>query len=109
MASPRLETDELGFRILVPGPVVDTNWDDIIEITAFKRDLFIVDLISFAIGLSDGSWLKVDEEMPGFKEFEEKLKLMLPGFDQEWWSRVAFPAFEPRATVIFKRRASGAL
>lgn len=83
------------------------QWDDAIVLTAFKRDLYVVDRICLEFELKDGEIIEVDEEMKGFDALVQKLPEYLPGcksFD-EWFEVVAFPAFKLNATQIFQRVA----
>jgi len=81
------------------------QWDDAILVTAFKRDLYAVDLICLVIELKDGETIEVDEEMNGWDSLVQKLPEYLPGCKSfgEWFEVVAFPAFELNATRIFER------
>ena len=86
----------------------NARWDDVILITAFKQDLWVVDRICLDIVLMDGSYIRVDEEMKGWDSLVQKLPDYLPGckpFD-EWFAAVAFPAFELNETPVFERLTS---
>jgi hypothetical protein len=80
-------------------------WQDTVGVEAFKRDLYAVDLICMAILLKDNKAVEINEEMAGWESLVEKLPEYLPGCQkfEEWFSAVAFPAFKPNITAIYKR------
>jgi hypothetical protein len=80
-------------------------WRDIIRIEAFKRDLLTVDLICLNIVVKHGTQVEINEEMEGWESLVEKLPEYLPGCQTfgQWFLTVAFPAFKPNFTVIYKR------
>ncbi len=80
-------------------------WQDVNTIEAFKRDLYAVDLICLAIILKDHKIVEINEEMEGWDSLVEKLPDYLPGCRKfaEWFSVVAFPAFQPNVTEIYHR------
>jgi hypothetical protein len=85
--------------------VVSVLWSQILEICAYKRDLFTVDLICIGLGFQDRGHhvvLELHEEMLGFKEFMVALNNRFPFRDPEWWTKVAFPAFRRKQTVLWK-------
>src|SRR3954452_2512725 len=81
------------------------QWDDAIVLTAFKRDLYVVDRICLEFELKDREIIEVDEEMKGFDSLVQKLPEYLPGCKSfgEWFEVVAFPAFKLNTTQIFER------
>jgi hypothetical protein len=81
------------------------TWNETISIKAFKRDLYVVDLICLGIELKDGSAIEINEEMGGFDSLVQKLPEYLPGCQTfgEWFQLVAFPAFQSNITAIFER------
>jgi hypothetical protein len=80
-------------------------WADVFHVVAFKRDLFHVDLICMEIQDRLNSSIEVDEEMEGWKELVANLPEYLPGFPkfEEWFLRVATPAFETCPTELYRR------
>ncbi len=70
-------------------------WGSVLEIFAFKRDQFSVDLICIGFRIdNDGLYYQVDEDMGGYKELKGFLNDHFKGINKEWFSDVAFPAFE---------------
>ena len=76
-------------------------WNDIIEIRAFKVDLFAVDEVRFALSFRDGTAVEVSEEQPGFSAFIDALKAQFPGV-AGWEHRVIQPAFATNSTVLYR-------
>ena len=78
-------------------------WKDTISITAFKRDLYTVDLICLAIRLEENKTVEINEDMDGWESLVKQLPVYLAGCRklEEWFDTVAFPAFKPNPTVIF--------
>jgi hypothetical protein len=92
-----------GFSVQTgPGTQTEVHFSDVKEIFAFKRDMFSVDLICLGFRTSeDGSYCEVSEEMSGY---EELLGLLNERFGiklEDWFSKVAFPAFETKLTTIW--------
>lgn len=83
------------------------KWDEIVSVKVFKRDLFNVDCICMAFETTANNWLEIHEDMKGWKELIDILPLYLTGITNkdDWWSQVAFPAFETNEHEIFRRKA----
>ena len=80
-------------------------WKDTIRVEAFKRDLYVVDLICLKLVLRNNKAVEIDEEMEGWDSVVNKLPEYLPGCQSfgQWFTVVAFPAFKPNTTVIYRR------
>jgi hypothetical protein len=76
------------------------EWSDIVEIRAFKLDLFSYDEVRFAISLRNGTFVELSEERPGFYAFLEALKLRFPTVEG-WEQQVMHPAFAANETVLY--------
>ena len=83
-------------------------WEQISEITVFKRDLYTYDLICLKISRSDGLEIELDEEDGNWEELVKVLPTYLPGTTEwaDWFTDVAFPAFESRDLTIFTRKTT---
>lgn len=81
-------------------------WQDVVRIDAFKRDLYVVDLICLRILLDDNATVEIDEEMEGWDSLVDNLPEYLPGCERfsEWFDKVAYPPFKPKLTVIYRRK-----
>lgn len=84
------------------------SWDEVKFVYAYKKDCFSVDQIRMELLDGCGNAVVVTEEMRGWKELVEVLPLKLPGCQrfEEWFSNVAFPAFEQNMTLLFDRTNS---
>jgi hypothetical protein len=80
-------------------------WRDTVSIEAFKRDLYTVDLICLTFQLRNKKAVEINEEMDGWESLVATLPEYLPGCQtfEEWFTEVAFPAFKPNVTVIYRR------
>lgn len=86
------------------GESSDLHWGDIEEIHACKADLFTTDLIRLLFKKSGrDECFEIHEQMAGYHELVEALAKYLPGFGLDWFSDVAFPAFETNHRVIWRR------
>ena len=101
-----IQIDERRVEVMRDGKPVDSVlWTAVSEISAYKRDLFSVDLICVGIKAQDDGreqCLELHEEMKGFKTFMATLDTLFTFRDPDWWSKVAFPAFETNLTILWK-------
>jgi hypothetical protein len=81
------------------------NWGDVIEIRAFKRDLWIVDDVRLAFRTREG-WCEFSEEEGGFEALGQKMCEMFPGVPTDWFEEVLQPPFETRERILFRRDES---
>jgi len=100
--------DLLPLRVTPSGFVCDGStashaieWSDIVEICAFKIDLFSYDEVRFSISLRNGTDLELSEEQPGFREFVAALKARFPTVEG-WENWVIQPPFETNMTVLYR-------
>jgi hypothetical protein len=84
------------------------RWADIQSVVAFKRDLYIVDLMCLAFNTDSAGALELHEEMTGWQDLVDALPDHLPGCTPfpDWWTVVTFPAFAANPTTIFSRAAA---
>lgn len=83
---------------------VDIVWNDVEYICAFKIDLFAYDLICLKLNLKDEIVFEIDERMDNFNNLIDSLPVYLPGCleTNQWFDKVAIPAFETNLTLIYK-------
>ncbi|HTB83348.1 MAG TPA: hypothetical protein VK742_06815 [Candidatus Sulfotelmatobacter sp.] len=104
-----LTFDDTGFKLASLKQKEETPifilWNEIVQATAFKRDLFTVDCICLLIKNRDSKELELNEDMKGWPEFIESLEKFLPKSKpfSEWLFQVASPAFEANPTEIFSK------
>ena len=97
----RIDLEPDGFAVAGYKRRTAIAWADIDRISAYKRDLYTVDLLCLAI-LAGDDLVEVHERMPGFEAFDERLHERL-ALSPEWKLTVLFPAFETNATEIYVR------
>ena len=97
----RLQLERDGFRIRRGTDSRDVRWKEIDSATAFKRDLFTVDLLCLLLLTRDGI-VEVDEDMAGFNEVKTAMEAAL-SIEPAWELDVLFPAFEACPKVLFER------
>ena len=77
-------------------------WSQVVEVFAYKMDLFNVDQICVGFRLDgSGAHYWVSEEFTGYKEFMARLKVCFSGIREDWFSEVAFPAFVENRTTLW--------
>jgi len=103
--------DAAGFTVKTPnGQSATLSWDDVEEIYAFKRDLIATDLICLTLKkLGKEEYFEIHEEMAGYHDLLEEMQKRLPKFDLNWFCDVAFPAFETKHQVIWRRASRESL
>ena len=81
------------------------RWPEIETVEVFKRDLFTYDLICIQFRTKQEQPVEFDEDDPSWKELMAALPVHLPGCKawSDWFSAVAFPAFEAKLQRVFER------
>ena len=74
---------------------------NIIEVRFYKRDELTTDLICCEADTNEKTWF-FHEEMVIWDDLLKYLQ-ELDGFDEDWFSKVAFPVFELSLHVAFRR------
>ena len=87
------------------------SWNEITSACAFKIDLFSVDCICIKFDLEDGRTIELNEEMKDWDSLVEALPTYLLGFkkSEEWFSEIAFPAFETNLTTLYTKEQNQTL
>ena len=82
-------------------------WSEIVRVTAYKRDLFSIDLICVFLSRVDDTGLEIHEDMNNWKDFIAALPKYLPGCmpAESWFPKVASPAFATNLMELFSLRA----
>ena len=103
---PEVTATDSGFRLAGGSHEPrDVPWRDIVEIVAFKRDVFAYDVICLGFRLNGTEELiEVAEDFPGYDSFIKivEARFTLP---ENWWQTVAFPAFETKRSTIWQLEA----
>ncbi len=77
-------------------------WESVLEIFAFKVDLFSIDEICIGFRIDDeGTYNEINEEMHGYNELLNFLTVQFYGIKENWFSEVAHPAFETNLTSLW--------
>lgn len=97
-----------GFTVSYENVSVDIKWNDISQISVFKRDLFTVDRIDMNILYSD-KVLSISEDLPGWDQFVQKAKETFPEIPEGWEADVALPPFVKNLSIIYNRSSDFAL
>lgn len=71
---PAVSADPEGLRI--GGERI--AWSDVRRLHAFKRDIYVGDLLCLAILAADGRVFEINEESPGWKEAGDAIERFLP-------------------------------
>jgi hypothetical protein len=93
------------FRKDLADKAVAFTWQEVSRVIAFKRDQWIVDRICLVFELNGTETMEVNEEMEGWTALVNAVPVYLSGAlaQEEWWSKVAFPAFQTCLTEIYPR------
>jgi len=94
-----------GFMATLKSSTVTVSWDEINLITAHKIDLLTIDCIVIEVHLRD-TFITINDETPGHMKFMNIAAEKLQGFNKDWFSIVAFPAFKTNLTTVFERIGS---
>lgn len=107
---PSLEVEEHGFSYVRREGKTTVPWADVKEVFAFKRDIFVVDLICIGFRVSDvGGYWEIDEEMSGYKDVLAAITKAFPGLAPDWWDKVAFPAFQTNLVTLWGQQKMAAI
>ncbi len=102
--------DSTGFEIVVKEEAtVRVLWASVVEVAAFKRDLFSIDEICFGFRREgEQDFWRTGEEDNGFKEFQSEVEKRFIGIRTDWFPEVAHPAFRENWTSLWKKPATEA-
>ena len=87
--------------------VIRLPWDQVINVFAYKRDLYAYDEICFVIE-SPYCRIEVREGVEGYAGLIPYMENHIPGFptEKDWWEAVVLPPFEQNWTKIYSRGIS---
>jgi len=98
---PALRVTSSGFVSENASASYAIDWTDIVEICAFKIDLFAVDEVRFSLSLRDGTAIELREEQPGFRALVAALTARFPAV-AGWEDKVMQPPFATNMTVLYR-------
>ncbi len=84
--------------------VIRLAWDRVINVFAYKLDLYANDEICFVVESTDLR-IEVRESDEGYKNLIARMQSNIPGFppESQWWETVALPPFATNWTQIYSR------
>ena len=108
---PAIVVDEAGLSVALDPSNLDLvtptlPWPEIRKVVAFKRDLFVVDLVCLRFEASHERAYEVNEEMGGWDELLVVLPGRLPGClsRESVLELTVLPAFARNETVVYERQ-----
>ena len=102
--SPGIFTySDAGFTVGVPGQVMVICWQDIRALFGYKEDLYTIDRICLDVYHSPDCLLRLNEELPGWHQFQYQLARHLPGIEWSWQVAIATPAFATNLTLLYEK------
>jgi hypothetical protein len=100
-----------GFTIVrTNGDRHSVQWDQVIRIAAYKRDLITTDEIMLGIEIADRPGLvqEVSEEWTDFPDLFASMEKHL-GISPAWYREIMMPAFATSSRILYERPGSPAL
>ena len=102
---PEILIDDDGFTSRDDGnQPFSVAWQTIIEIRAFKSDLFTVDEVVFVLTTDTGKRIALTEEQPEFTPFIAALESHFPSVSG-WEAKVIQPPFARNETILYTNTA----
>lgn len=100
---PAIRLEASGFSVTEGDNVVlHIEWASVLEVVAFKEDLFGYDEVCVGFRTGDSaSYPRVTEAFVCFQDLLLELPRRFPGIRTNWFSDVAFPAFVPNWTTLW--------
>lgn len=107
---PAIEFDHVGVRLVRRGVVSESfEWRRLDAVCAWQVDTWVDTLVVRFELMERGTFVCMNDRMPGFKELMAEVERRCAGFEPDWRHSVMFPAFAENYTVLWKRRASDRL
>lgn len=81
------------------------GWEKIEKVVAYKRDMFVTDLVCMNFITASGNGFEIDEELQGFHETIKVLPSYLPGFPEpdSYWGKLVTPAFATNEMALWQK------
>lgn len=76
------------------------KWSDIEQINAYKKDVYVYDLVVMEIVIGENI-LTINEETPGWFQLIIKLKEIFRDIPEDWEIKITQPAFAKNFTTIY--------
>ena len=93
-----------GFSLLADGTeLYRVHWASVVELVAFKHDLFSVDEICLGFRCEgDERFLWAGEEDENFSRLRGEVECRFNGIPPDWFNRVAVPPFAENWTSLWR-------
>ena len=100
------QADATGFVVSAAGEDRLIPWHEVEQVTAFKRDLYTIDMVCLLLMFgAEQHILELNEQMEGYDTFvsamDSNLAEAMPW--AQWFMAVAIPAFAANALCIYRR------
>jgi hypothetical protein len=89
-------------------PCWSIAWREVVEIAAYKEDLFTGDLVcvEFVRAGAENVCYTVHEDMPGFSELLKSMSRHLPGYSDAWLPKVTLGNIGAKPTLVWRNVAA---
>lgn len=81
------------------------DWNDIVEISTWKLDVFVGDQVRIGFTLRGGEAFEFHEDMLGYRDVIAEVERRFP-LPEDWKHNVIFPPFETNDAVLWKEDSS---
>ncbi len=95
------EFNRNGFRVELDKNTKEYNWNEVLALFGYKKDLYSIDCICVDVFTKDGKVFSVNEDTPGWYQFLKQSKMNLNGIPPNWEIEIAVPAFETKLTLLY--------
>ena len=92
-----------GFTVEVPEETMVIRWQDIRALFGYKEDLYTIDRICLDVYHSPDCLLRLNEELPGWHQFQYQLARHFPGIEWSWQVAIATPAHATNLTLLYEK------
>jgi hypothetical protein len=90
-----------GFVFTDKGVTYSFLWLEIQTIFAYKRDLYTEDELNLDVILVNNFRLHLTENIPGWYQFIDRIKLVFPTIDKDFDVKLMFPPFATNLTLVY--------
>lgn len=94
-----------GFEVIVDGQRRRINWQNVVGMVGYKRDLFAIDCICLDIFCEGHTPFAINERTPGWFQFLKRSKAVFNQISEDWEINIAIPPFEPNLTLVYDRQS----
>src|SRR5581483_12425866 len=103
------KSDDLGiftyegeqFKFEMDGEARSYTWNNIKTVVAYKQDMGTYDTICQNIIIDDGFDMRLNEDTPGWFQFQVRLAQHIPQISMDWLINISTPAFQTNMTLLY--------